>query len=101
MWSETCKISADKSRKHSIIFLVLGCIYLVITTLIVAKGGDILLLLGFGAPCLIFFSASAWDYFVEYPDYKRAQQIAEEEEAKREKAFALAKEQEEKGVHSH
>lgn len=36
-------------------------------------------------PCLIFFAASMWAFFVEYPSEKYNQQISEEEESKEEK----------------
>lgn len=32
-------------------------------------------------PCIVFFAASAWAFFVEYPSEKHNQQISEEEES--------------------
>lgn len=79
--SDQYKQDAKEMFVTGIVLLVIGLLWL--TAIISLSVAGVKMNIGpifAAAPCLIFFAASAWAIFVEYPWEKRIQKIAEEEE---------------------
>lgn len=84
-WSETCKDAAKESFIHGVIFFVLGCIALMVAIEFAFADVEISIPIGIAIAGIFSFGASAVSFFVDYPDFKDSQRIAEEGEVLRER----------------
>lgn len=83
--SEQYRRGAKEMFITGVVLLIIGLVWLSATIVFAITKVKMNIEPFFAAtPCLIFFAASAWAFFVEYPSEKRNQQISEEEESKEE-----------------